>query len=326
MLGYSWQATGLDLPPDRPAAPPTNDALWTMQNISVLQHPQSGYATPAVGFAEIPGIAYNMVSGDGDLTNFFVDSANPNFDPKANPSGGWHVRTLSLSHAGPPPSFGVASNRSYGRFPSALDRYVYHPQGYLFGISFAAHKLFRLKLAPAPVADDKAPFAVLSSGRGVRDGLMFDPVGIAVALDGRILVLERGNARVQAFDIYGNPVPYFANPAYDPKDPASRKTIPTLALRQRGSSTYLDVSVEAQGYIYVLSYTDDGSQPSMYQVDLYKPDGSFLVTTPNVAAARMVVNILRDLYTLNYELFLDAAGRVQPSISMWLPPAPDPGT
>jgi hypothetical protein len=40
----------------------------------------------------------------------------------------------------------------------------------------------------------------------------------------------------------------------------------------------------------------------------------------------MVVNTLRDLYTLNYELFLDADGRVQPSISMWLPPAPPPSS
>jgi hypothetical protein len=153
---------------------------------------------------------------------------------------------------------------------------------------------------------------------------MYDPVGIAVALDGRVLVLESGNARVQAFDIYGNAVPYFANPDYDPNDPNSAKTIPTLALKSRASSTYLDISVESQGYIYVLSYVGDGSTPAMYQVDLYTPAGAFLVSTPNVAAARMVVNILRDLYTLNYEQFLDGSGRVQPSISMWLPPAPDP--
>jgi hypothetical protein len=323
MLGYVWQATGLDLPADRPGSP-SNDALWTMQNISVLQHPQAGYAAPAVGFTQIPGIAYNMTSGDGDATNFFVDASNPDFDVSTNPGGGWHVRALSLSHAGPPPSFGVGDNSSYGRFPMPLDRYVYHPQGYLFGISFATHKLFRLPLAAAPVADTAAPFAVLSSGQGERDGLMFDPAGIVVALDGRVLVLESGNQRVQAFDIYGNAVPYFANPNYDSSDPNSPKTVPTLPLKTREGSTYLDIAVEAKGYIYVLSYTSDGSQPSAYQVDLYEPNGAFLVTTPNVAAARMVVNTLRDLYTLNYELFLDANGRVQPSISMWLPPAPPP--
>src|SRR5262245_48461244 len=84
MLGYAWQATGLDLPPDSVTAPPTNNALWTMQNISVLQHPQQGYAAPAVGFTQIPGMAYNMASGDNDTTNFFIDSSNPNFDVAAN--------------------------------------------------------------------------------------------------------------------------------------------------------------------------------------------------------------------------------------------------
>ncbi|MET1079862.1 MAG: hypothetical protein ABWY06_17760 [Pseudomonas sp.] len=326
MLGYAWQATGLDLPPDHNGAAPTNDALWTMQNISLLQNPADGYAAPAVGFTQVPGIAYNMTSGDGDNSNFFIDSSNPTFDVDANPSGGWHVRALPLTHAGPPPSFGVGDNASYGRFPAALDRYVYHPQGYVIGISFATDKLYRLPLASAPVADNQAPFALLSSGQGARDGLIYDPVGLAVALDGRILVLESGNQRVQAFDIYGNPVPYFANPAYDPSDPNSPTTLPTLALKNRGSSSYLDIAVESQGHIYVLSYTGDGSEPSMYQIDLYTPAGAFLVTTPDVAAARIVVNILRDLYTLNYELFLDATGRVQPSVSLWLPPPPAAGT
>jgi CHRD domain len=326
MLGYAWQATGLNLPPDKPNAPLSNDALWSMQNISVLQHPQKGYASPHVGFSQIPGIAYNMTSADGSETNFFIDSSNPAFDTDKNLSGGWHVRGISLSHAGPAPTFSMGSNASYGRFPIPVDRYVYHPQGYLFGISFAAHKLFRLKLETAPVADAAAPFAVLSSGQGVRDGLMYDPVGIAVALDGRVLVLESGNQRVQSFDIYGNAVPYFANASYNTSDPNSTKTVPTMTLVARANSTYLDISVEAKGYIYVLSYTGDGSSPSMYQVDLYMPDGTFLVTTPNVAAASIVVNVLRDLYTLNYEQFLDANGRVQPSISMWLPPAPNPGS
>jgi hypothetical protein len=326
MLGYAWQATGLNMPPDQPGAPPSDAALWTMQNISLLQHPQLGYATPSVAFTQAPGVAYNMASADNDATNFFIDSSNPDFDATQNPSGGWHARAIPLSHDGAAPSFGVGNDKSYGRFPAAMDRHVYHPQGYIFGISFGTHKLYRLQLASSPVADSDAPLAVLSSGEGVRDGLMQGPAGLAVALDGRVLVLEAINQRVQAFDIYGNAVPYFTNPAYDPDDPNSPTTIPTLTLNPRADSSYLDISVESQGYIYVLSYTGDGSLPSMYQVDLYTPAGVFLVSTPNVAAARLVVNILRDLYTLNYELFLNGNGRVQPSVSMWLPPAPDPGT
>lgn len=321
MIGYVWQGTGLNIPADDPSRPPSEDALWTVQNLSLLQHPQTGYAVPDVGFTEPCGIAYNIASADGSPTSFFIDSSNADFDATNNPGGGYHVRGVSLAHSGPAPSLKTNTNLSYGRFPIAMDRYAYHPQGYLVGINYAAHKLFQVPLIGAPVADACSPMAVMSSGQGERDGLMFGPVGIAVSIDGRILVLESANERVQAFDIDGNAVPSFKNPSTDPDSPS---TIATMALQARANSTYLDISVESQGYIYILSYTGDGSDPTTYQVDLYHADGTFLVTTPNLAAAKIAVDILRGLYTLNYEEFQDATGRPQPSVSMWLPPAPPP--
>jgi uncharacterized protein YjbI with pentapeptide repeats len=320
MIGYTWQATGLDLPPDAASTPPSDDALWTVQNLSVLQHPQDGYASPAVGFTEQPGIAYNMASVDNSSTNFYIDSSNSGYDVTNNPSGGYHVRSVSLAHAGPAPTFNTVSNQSFGRFTDPLDKYVYHPQGYIMGISLTANKLYKLVLATAAVADTDAPMAVLSSGEGKRDGLISGPVGLAIALDGRVLILESGNNRVQAFDTTGNPVKYFADPA------GGSDKLSTLSLYSRVKSTYLDISVESAGYIYVLSYTGDGSDATTYYVDLYQPDGTFLVTTPNVAAAKIVVDILRNLYTLNFETIVDANNRVQPSVSMWLPPPPNPGS
>jgi hypothetical protein len=326
MAGYCWQATGLNLPPDEPSRPPSNDSMWTMQNISVLEYPQGGWASPKVGFTALPGIAYDMASADdGTGMNLFVDPTAGEFDPDTNKGGGYHVRRITLTHDGPPPAFVTGSNQSYGRFPVAVNRYVYHSQGYVFAISYAAHKLFRLSLTSKPVPDTDAPQAVMASGQGDRDGLIHGPVALAVALDGRVLVLETTNQRVQAFDIFGKPVQYFANPGYDPADPDSPPAIPTLALRQGANATYLDIAVESKGYIYVLSYTGDGSVPGQYQVDLYQPDGTFLVSSPNVAAANIAVNLLRDMYTLNYEQILGPDGHVQPSVSMWLPPAPAPG-
>jgi hypothetical protein len=324
MIGYCWQAKGLGLPPDTPSAPASDDALYTVQNVSVGEHPDTSYAHPAVGFTERPGIAYNLVSGEGDATNFFIDSSNPDFDGERNPKGGFHLRSVPLAYE-IAPAFGTSTGQSYGRFPRPLDRYVYHPQGYVFGIYYKANKLFRAQLPAQPVADDEAVMASMSSGSGARDGMMDGPTGIAVALDGRILVLESANQRVQAFDIYGNAVPYFANPDFDAsrgEGPGNAAKIPTVKLQPREGSIYLDLSVESEGYIYVLSETGGGSDPAQYFLDIYKPNGAFLATTPNVAAARIVVNILRDLYTLNYEQFLDASGRVQPSISMWLLPPP----
>ena len=55
-----------------------------------------------------------------------------------------------------------------------------------------------------------------------------------------------------------------------------------------------------------------------------QPDGTFLVTTPNVPAANLTVDLFRSLYTLNWEIVLDGTGKPQPSITQWLPPAPPP--
>jgi hypothetical protein len=41
-----------------------------------------------------------------------------------------------------------------------------------------------------------------------------------------------------------------------------------------------------------------------------------------VTAARITVDLLRSMYTLNYEIILSAGGRPEPSVSMWLPPPP----
>jgi hypothetical protein len=95
-----------------------------------------------------------------------------------------------------------------------------------------------------------------------------------------------------------------------------------MALADPGNSTYLDLSVEAKGYLYVLRYKGDGGSPSDYQVDLYEPDGTLLVSTTKVAADKIVVDLIRNLYTLNYEVILGAGSRTEPSVSLWIPPAP----
>jgi len=76
------------------------------------------------------------------------------------------------------------------------------------------------------------------------------------------------------------------------------------------------------GYLFVLAYDDNGSQPEHYRIDIYEPDGSFLVSTPRVAAARIAVDLARSLYTLNWETLSGPERRTEPSLSMWLPPPP----
>lgn len=60
------------------------------------------------------------------------------------------------------------------------------------------------------------------------------------------------NARVQTFDIHGNPVKYLQNKA---------ESTLSLTVESRGQSTNLGLDVGAKGYVYVLTYTGDGSAP-----------------------------------------------------------------
>lgn len=110
-------------------------------------------------------------------------------------------------------TFNYAPGQSWGSFSgTTLDAIVVHPNGYVLGISYEHGKLLILKLPAAAVADAEAPSALPMSGKGLREGLVNGPVALCVTPDGRILVLEQGNARIQAFDTMANPVHCFAGP------------------------------------------------------------------------------------------------------------------
>jgi hypothetical protein len=109
---------------------------------------------------------------------------------------------------------------------------------------------------------------------------------------------------------------------------------PFMALHTTGEKvTYLDIGVEMQGFLYVLSYTGDGKAVSDYKLDLYDPNGNWLSRTPDKAkeptatgvnGGRLVVDMWRRMYTLNFEKFLGPGDRTEPSISTWNPTTPKP--
>lgn len=325
MLAYAWQASGLNLPADRPGQP-VQTPLHALQTIS-LDDPQLQRATAPVGFTLRSGVAYDLGSPeDGSGANFYLDPSAGPFDVDRNVTGGFHLRRIALAR-GATPRFDPGSAQSWGRFPSAVDSFVVHPQGYVAGVSSSESKLYLLELPAAPSDNTHAPMASPYSGHSgddatgsARAGLLARPTAIAVALDGRLLVLEDGNRRIQSFDLSGNPVPYF-------RQPGTAEKSPLLPLRETAASAtrYLDLSVEARGYLFVLARDGSGARPDDYRVDIYEPDGSFLVSTPRVAAAKIAVDLARSLYTLNWETWTGADGRTEPSVSLWLAPPPAAG-
>ncbi|WP_260957927.1 hypothetical protein [Pseudomonas citri] len=315
-IGYAWQATHLNIPENLSTNPRSVDAMYTVQNVSLLPPPEQAYQPLDVGYNEKSGICYDLVSpSDGSGRNFFLDSYPVATSSDYGAPSYVHLRkaTLSYDNGSKCEPLRSGTGQSYGRFPAGipLDDLILHPQGYVFAISTGRSKLLRCELSSTPVADAEAPDACLLSGKGLREGLVSGPVAIAIGLDGVVMVLESDSARVQAFDIHGNPVKYFQG-----------KTSSTLSLTDRGNSTYLDLDVEAKGYVYVLSCTNDGDSSDDYYMDIYTPQGDLLVSTQGVASGKLTVSLDRNVYALNYELIHGADGRPEPSISHWMPPAP----
>ena len=137
------------------------------------------------------------------LDNFYLDSRTYTTD---NPIH--HLRSVAFVPG--QSNFDYETNKSWGCFRDVtIKDLAVHPHGYVIGADYDNHKLLVLRL-PAEAVDEKdAPIAMPLSGEGLREGLLNQPVALTITPDGRILILEEGNNRVQAFDVKGNPVPCF---------------------------------------------------------------------------------------------------------------------
>jgi len=171
----------------RPGSNPLYDLRRTTDTIKVFDYP-----TPAFS-----------------PRNYYLDSRSFAKEKK------YYLRQVRLDNGSG--NFDYSSKKSWGAFAETLlDAIVVHPNGYVIGVNYEFHKMLILQLPSAEMDDADAPVAIPMSGKGLREGLLEGPVGLAVTPDGRILVLEQDNARIQAFDTMANPVQCFGGPlAFD---------------------------------------------------------------------------------------------------------------
>lgn len=102
----------------------------------------------------------------------------------------------------------------------------------------------------------------------------------------------------------------------------------------KGTLTYLDLSSETKGYIYVLSVIDNNYDATKnpedltFQLDIYSPDGTVLLDKPQtgINAGKITVDQYRTLYTLNFEQFTGPNTRPEPGVSQWTPSTPNEAT
>ena len=298
MAGYAFRAGGQGVPFCGQAL---SGIEYMVQNVFLADDPDRALKQLPCGFQQVAGIVYDRLGpADGMGRNFFLQ---PTPD-------GFFVQSITLDDATP---INVQNPLSWGVFSQALDSLAVVPTGYVVGVNSMNHQMQILELPPAAVdagqAPQAVPFAVTKMGLGTRAGLLADPVAVTV-IDATILILENGNQRIQAVDVSGNPVLIFKN-----------GTSNLVTLEQGSGITYLDLGVEGMGYLYVLSFVNDGMTAEDYRLDVYDPQGNFLTRTTGVAAARMAVDTFRNVYTLNYEVVANAP-RIEPSLSQWNPSTP----
>jgi len=365
MLGPSWQAAGMGIPD---CATGATGQLYAFMNFNIPGTPMTGTQFPNCGFVGQSRLIYDpyppkflmgpngWVLGpngypvpdpkDATLGNYYVDprSANLPYDQ----GGGFHLRKIILDGTTP---FNMASVQpSFGRFAYFPDSVCLHPSGLVIGVSASFKKLQIVKLAGGVgKADTDIVLGEIGAGPATdptRPGLMFHPVAVACAYDGTIIVLEDTKfstgqqittiSRLSAYDLQMKPVNRFFD--------AQGKPSPWLYLANPADNYYLDMTSigdEQMTYIYMLYYTGSGAVASDYNMAIYTygktaPKTNPLVTTNQIAAARLAVDMWHSAYTLNFAMVADGsgkiagpknattgpAGRTVPSVSMWLPPIP----
>jgi hypothetical protein len=304
-VGYAWKAFSSGVNGCGGPAPGQFDQMANLNTDAGNNgaNAQNGYVNSASLCGYKPGvrIGYDLLTHNA--RNVYLDTTS------------LMIRPVALD----PPGFaGPGSDQAFGMLNMDSTRCLLHPAGHVVSINNENHKIEVLKLPPAPKQDAEAAQFFLArtvSGPGSLPGLIMSPAGLAIAPDGAILVLEEGNNRIQAFDLGGNPAPFFkAQP-----DPYF------LELAATEGVTYLDLAVEFTGYLYVLSKDANDN----HRLDIYHPTQSGttpICTTHGVNGAKLAVDFWRRTYTLNYEVLQIPGGGIppftEPSVSLWLPTPP----
>lgn len=305
-IGYSWY--GDPFGPDGVPACASNSggASDFVVNLNA-DVASAGYAVAGCGLLPGVRIAYSLF-GTGGLS-YYLDTSG------AEPI----VRRVVLDGT---PSFDAASaglaHAVLNRVPDSL---LLHPANYVVGVNTANHRLEIGKLSSTGLPDAVASVsarAQVRAGQGSRPGLLNAPLHSAVSSDGTIVVLEQGDpssnvpARLQAFDIGGNPVPFFS------KQPLGNYFL-VLSATPNTRFGYLDMALEPTGFCYVLSYD---LSLFAYRLDIYNADQTGtapIATTSGFNAARIAVDKWRSLYALNYEVLVRPTGLAEPTVSVWGP-------
>jgi hypothetical protein len=227
---------------------------------------------------------------------------------------------------------------SYGDFLLPISAAALHSSGRVVIVETGSGRLGMVLPGAPPSASAQSVLASYSAGTGTQIGLLSSPIAIAVTNPGTVLVLEAAKSQLAAFDLNGNPVPYFGRSVtrrglFDRQasGPVRRTSGPgQFRLPLVSTGTYLDLGVDGAGQMYLLYYTGDGSAVGDYHIDVYSAAGAVIAThSAGVNVPRFAVDYFRSLFAANYDPLVDIAtgkphidpaiGVIEPSISRFDP-------
>jgi len=310
-VGYAWQSYS----PGVGGCDGGSGAgqVYLFQNISLKNMASNdGNQYLTCGYAARTPISYQIVSP--------VDNTNYVVVPYA---GGTVYNVHQVALDGTTADFNNDQSNLCGVFQQPQDQIVIGNNGAdLYGLNrdFATLSVLRADTAAPQKATIKGGLATSLASATANPHLFVNPRAIGTSLNGTIIVLDQvwnapdsngQQGMFRAFNKFGEPEMYFPNNSY------------TAPLKTDGSnSEYLDMAVESTGYIYVLSYSGDGAVVGDYNLDIYKPDGTFLSRTNGLSAGRLTVSYWRNLYSLNFASITGDSGKTEPSFSQWIPSTP----
>ncbi|MEM0954841.1 MAG: hypothetical protein AAGI24_11940 [Pseudomonadota bacterium] len=290
-----------------------SEQLWSLQTVSLTSNPSLGFhragdsGLPCAQVAP-PAVAFDLLGSTSGRGNHFMVSS----ETDSNGDTHYYARRVSAAPDAVPDFF---NDDIVGEFPLPCTSLAVHPAGYLLGVNSIRDKLMVLPLPrdeSARIARDIAPMATVYGGSGSLPGLLGSPSAVRASVRGQIYVLESQNRRIQVFDVHGQP---------------SRNVLSgnafQISLEPTGKDvTLLDIGVDAEDFVFLLGYRNNGLAASDYVLDIYDASGSFLSRTEGLNAGSMTVDLWRNIYSLNFEKLLLDDGRAEPSISLWIPFTP----
>ena len=270
------------------------------------------YGGERCGFSVLPLMAYDNF-GFNSNRNYYLDPDSGyllrrvDFFTYPTADGGVAIGAGDTARrpAYDPPS----SRRSVGRFNALPSALLVHPSGKVVAVCAEASTIEVLTPLDAPTDDRDVPVATIVARVGYNVGNVSSPVGLASTAEGVLVVAENGNGRLQAFDIDGNPVKLF--------DGGTARTAPLY--RWTAGMEVLDLCIENGGFIYVLSI-DRSSASRATTLDIYRPDGSWLLRQADLDVKVLTVDVWRSMFTMNGGSTNQAGYRSyvpEPAITFW---------